>query len=151
MTNQETKTVKLYRIENPTILAEKFGPNSHPDIVGQWFSADLAHTGDYLKKSTQTFGSDARVVDGAQLVVAQVPEDQLTEFAASSHPIAGNDDIDRDPDDYILPRDGSIPMIVIPLDLVIGEHRGKLSNVLELGEAKRKIVAFLAKAAQNGD
>ena len=69
----EINTTKLYRVENPSIPANPNGVTSHDEIVGQWFSPDIDYTLGYLPKATQTFGRGAKVVDGAQLVVAEVP------------------------------------------------------------------------------
>lgn len=138
----ETNTTKLYRVENPNIPTKPNGVTSHEKIVGQWFSSDLMYALNYLPKATQTFGRDTRVVDGAQLIVAEVPTDQLDDFDATTHPIAA--DMDIEPGNYILPRTGVIPMTVLPLDETLSDLRGGLNRWDRLSEAKRRIVGSVA-------
>ena len=142
MTDTETNITKLYRIENPNIPARPDGVTSHEDLVGQWFSPDLNYVGNYLRKATHTRGT---VVDGAQLVVAEVQTDQLASLAAQSHPTASSMDIE--PGNYIIPRDGTFPIEVIPIDEVVGELRGGLSRLDKLIEAKRRIAVHMGSAA----
>ncbi len=110
---------------------------SHPDIVGQWFSPNLNTAVNYLRKSTQTFGKDARPVDGAQLVVAHVPADRLEDFHVSRHPVAATMDVEND--NYIVPRDDTIETATVPLDETIGDLRGRLGNIANLIEAQKRI------------
>lgn len=120
---------KLYRIENPRNEANYHpdGITSHDDIVGGWFSPDLDYVTGYARKATQTFGRGSEVVDGARLVVADIPDDQVVRFEAARHPVASEMDIE--PHNYILPRDGSVSMTEIALDGVLGELRGRLGPV----------------------
>lgn len=145
MNNPETNTTTLYRIENPNIPSNPDGITSHKNLVGQWFSPDLDYVSQYLPKSTQTFGRNSEVVDGAQLVVAQVPTDVLPKLDAFSHDTASKMDIE--PGNYIIPRDGSIPMDTHPLDEVVDELRGNLNNFNKLTEAKRRIAVHLGAVA----
>lgn len=149
--------VLLYRIENPNIPAKKHDPEkplgsltSHPDIVGQWFSPDVNTAVRYLRKSTQTFGKEAGPIDGARLVVARVPDDRLDEFHVFRHETASKMDVESD--NYIIPRDGSVPIMEIPLDQTIGDLRGQLGNFNNFAEAQRRInelVESLGKTASN--
>lgn len=138
-------TTTVYRVENPTIQGTPNGVTSHEDLVGQWFSPNVDTALNYLRKSTQTFGKDARPVDGAQLVVAHVPTAQLDELHVSRHPIAASMDVEND--NYIVPRDGSIATDVIPLDEAIGDLRGQLGNFNKQREARQRIHAMLGEVA----
>jgi len=143
----ETKTtlIDLYRLENPNIPSHPDGITSHEDLVGQWFSPNLDTALTYLRKSTQTFGREAEPVDGAQLVVAHIPVDQLSSMHVSLNPTASRMDVEGD--NYIVPRDGSIPIDVIPVDEAVGDLRGKLGNLVHLQEAKDRVWSVLGKAA----
>lgn len=131
----------LYRIENPNLPAEPNGITSHEALVGQWFASNLDTALVYLPKSTQTYGRGAAPVAGAQLVVARVPHDKLPEFHVYEHAIAREMDIEND--NYIIPRDGSVPMTTLPLDDVLGDLRGRLGRFPELQEANRRIAAHV--------
>ena len=147
-----TETVKLYRIENPTIPARHnpdtplVSSTSHPDIVGQWFSPNLATASHYLRKSTQTFGKDAHPVDGAQLVIVEVPTDKLSDYHVSQHPTAKHMDVEGD--NYIIPRDGSAPIQEVPLDPIIEDLKGRLGNIQNLQEAQRRIAELVEGIGQ---
>ena len=138
----EINTTKLYRVENPSIPANPNGVTSHEEIVGQWFSPDIDYTLGYLPKATQTFGRGAKVVDGAQLVVAEVPTDKLDSLDATTHPIAASMDIE--PGNYILPRDETVPMTTVPLDGILGDLRGGLNRFDKLSEAKKRVMGHIA-------
>lgn len=84
----------LYRIENPSAYSVPNGETSHAELVGQWFSPNLDTALNYLRKSTQTFGKDAHPIDGAQLVIASLPMDQLETHHVSHHPIAATMDVE---------------------------------------------------------
>ena len=71
------ETISLYRIENKNIEKEPDGITSHKDLKGQWFSPDLETALVYLRKSQQTFGTEAKRIEGANLVV--VKESQRTD------------------------------------------------------------------------
>lgn len=129
----------LYRIENPNIAPNLNGVTSHEDHVGQWFSSNPEYVVGYLRKSTQTFGVDVKLVDGAQLLRAEVPTDRVEDFAASKHPIAENMDIESD--NYLIPRDGSVAVEVIPLDEIIEDLRGRLGDYNVIKEAKNRVLA----------
>lgn len=141
----QENAVPVYRVENPNIAAHPDGVTSHEELVGQWFSPNLSTATDYLRKSTQTFGPDAHVVDGAQLVVAYVPADKLDEHHVSRNSIAAGMDVEND--NYIIPRDSSYRMTTVPLDETIGDLRGKLGNFVKLTEAKRRVAARVGQLA----
>jgi hypothetical protein len=143
--SETPNTTPVYRIENPNIPSSPNGITSHEELVGQWFSPNVETALGYLRKSTQTFGRDAAPVDGAQLVVAHVPTDQLEALHVSSHPIAAKMDVEDD--NYIVPRDGSIPTDTIPLDDKIGDLRGQLGNLYKYREASDRVRAVLGGVA----
>jgi len=125
----QTKITKLFRVENPNIPARPDGINSHEDLVGQWFTPNLATATKYLQKATRQ--------PGAQLVVAEVPTEALDGLHVSRHPIAS--DMDVEPDNYLVPRDGTVPFSSIELDSTLGDLCGRLSNVRNLLEAQRRV------------
>lgn len=142
---------KLYRIENPNTLEyhQPDGITSHQSIIGQWFSRDIGYVANYSRKATQTFGRDAKVTDGARLIIADVPDDDIEKYRAQLHPIAGDMDIELD--NYILPRDGSIPIAEISIDETLGDLRGKLGRFDYLQEAKRRIADVALQAAKRNN
>lgn len=141
-----SETVNLYRIENPNIPADPDGVVSHRDLVGQWFTPNIntALNLNYLRKSTQTFGEEVQPVDGAQLVVANVPADQLEDYHVSRHPIALTMDVEND--NYLIPRDGTVPTTAIELDDVLGEMKGNI-RFGNLEEARKRVIAKLGKTS----
>lgn len=143
--SEAPKTTPVYRVENPNIPSTPNGVTSHEELVGQWFSTDVDAALGYLRKSTQTFGRDAAPIDGAQLVVAHIPVDQLDALHASHHPIAASMDIEND--NFIVPRDGSVATDVISLDETIGELRGQLGNFNKYREARERVHAMLGAVA----
>lgn len=143
--SETPKTTPVYRVENPTVPSAPNGVTSHEDLVGKWFSPNVDMALGYLRKSTQTFGRDAATVDGAQLVVAHVPVEQLDTMHVSRHPIAASMDVEND--NYIVPRDGSVPTDVIPLDETIGDLRGQLGNFNKYREARERVHAMLGAVA----
>lgn len=116
--SEHKKNTRLYRLENPNIPVQPNGITSHEDIVGQWFTPNLDAALIYLRKSTQTFGSKAKIIDGARLIMADMPTDRLTAYHVSQRAIASSMDVEND--NYILPRDGTIPMKELELDNVVG-------------------------------
>jgi hypothetical protein len=141
-TTSQTETTTLFRIENPNIYDEPDGKNSHADLVGQWFTPNLETATNYLRKSTQTFGRKANPVDGARLVIAQIPSDKLEGLHVSLHPVASTMDVEKD--NYLIPRDGAVTIAEIPLDEVLDGLRGKLGNYNNLKEAKRLVAEVAA-------
>jgi hypothetical protein len=135
----EKQTVELYRIENPSLklTREPDGVTSHVDLRGQWFSPSLDAALVYLRKSTQTFGREGRPVEGARLVVAHVPSDALDGYHVAKHPITSGMDVEDD--NYIIPRDGTVPMDVVALDETLGDLRGDLARVSSQLEAKQRV------------
>jgi hypothetical protein len=98
---------KLYRIENPNISTEPDGINSHPSLVWQWFAPDIAYTVNYLKKSQQIIVDRIiQPVPGVQLVVLEVPENELNKFHVSQNPTASKMDIE--PDNFIVPLEDQL-------------------------------------------
>ena len=129
-------TIPLYRIENPLHPNPRTpdGITSHEDIVGQWFSTDLATTMSYLSKSAQENG---KPIDGSQLVVAHIPRDRLENLHVTQHETAKNMDVEGN--NYVVPRDGTVDIEEIPLDPIIGDLRGKLNRPPVLHEALDRI------------
>jgi hypothetical protein len=76
--------------------------------------------------------------------VAQVPADQLEDFHISKHPIGATMDVESD--NYIVPRDGSIDTQVLPLDDVLGDLRGQLSNWEKQKQARELVTAHVGEA-----
>lgn len=136
---------QLYRVENPNIPAAPNGVTSDERLVGQWFSTNVDDALKYLAKSTQTFGVGAKAVDGAALVIADVPAKQLAAYRAQAHPVAAEMDIE--PGNYIIPRDGSVPTEVVPLDEAVGELRGQLNKFDKFTEAKKRILTQIGRTA----
>lgn len=142
----ETNTTQLYRIENPTIESTPDGVVSHTDLVGRWFTPNIDTAATYLRKATQTFGKDATVVDGARLIIADVPASDLESLHVSAHPIACTMDVEGD--NYILPAEASYPQTTIPLDKIMYDLRGNLGKFNQMNEAKirlHKIASNLGK------
>jgi hypothetical protein len=140
-------TTTLYRVENP-VHPEPRAPNgetSHEDLVGQWFSPNLSTAVRHLRKNTQTFGKNAKPVDGAQLVIVHVPQSELPGLHVSQHETASGMDVEND--NYIIPRDGSYPEQVIGLDDIVGDLRGRLGNYENFKEAKQRIHRTLGLSA----
>lgn len=136
MSNPET--VELYRIENPNIPANPDGMTSHPELVGQWFTPNLDTALGYLRKSTQTFDEDPLPVPGARLVLAHLNPQELEKFHVSQNRTARGMDVEND--NYLIPRDGTVPTEDIELDSVIEGLHGKLGRFQELMEARRRVV-----------
>jgi hypothetical protein len=134
---ENSETVRLFRVENPNIPARPNGTTSHEDLIGQWFSPNLDSALRYLRKSTQRFGKETGPVEGARLLVAELPTGKVESHHVSKHPIASSMDVEGN--NYLLPRDGSIPTTVIELDETLGELRGQLGNVKNLLEAQQRI------------
>ena len=137
----ETKTIPLYRIENPNIESHSDGITSHEDFIGQWFTPNLTTATDYLRKSTQTFGKESHPVDGARLVVADVPTESLDALQVSNHSIAATMDVESD--NYIIPRDGTYLITEVPLDDTIADLQGRLGNFNNFTEAQERIEALV--------
>ena len=66
-----------------------------------------------------------------------MPTEKLEALHVSRHPVAAGMDVEGD--NYIVTRNGDIPIITIPLDETIKELKGKLSRVDQLQEANRRI------------
>lgn len=149
--SEQTKisTVDLYRIENPNIPSNPNGVTSYPDLVGQWFSPSLDKVLGYLHKSTQTHGREATPVDGARLVVAHVPTDRLESLHVSRHPIPVSQNMETEPEDFLIARDGDIMFDLVPLDDVIPDLRGRLNRPPIKREAKERICAKLSEMAMS--
>jgi hypothetical protein len=145
---QTPATVQMYRVENPTIQSRPNGVTSHEDLVGQWFTPNLNAALVYLRKSTQTFGQQAGPIDGAQLVVARVSVDKVEDYHVAKNPTAAGMDVEQD--NYLLPRDGSISIETLPLDDTVGELRGKLGNLQNFTEAKRRVIEHLGGTGLTG-
>jgi hypothetical protein len=110
--------VPLYRFENPTVpfnLPE--GEHFNRQLAGQWFDLHLADAMANLGRVIYTSGMDETL---AQLAIAQVPTDKLDSFSARNHPIASR--MAHFKNDYIIPRDGSIPITEIDITQVIPDR-----------------------------
>lgn len=125
------ETISLYRIENKNIEKEPDGITSHKDLKGQWFSPDLETALVYLRKSQQTFGAEAKRVEGANLVVVKIPKEEFENLHVSKHPIASQMDVEND--NYIVPE--NIERNYINLDDV----QDKVGNFENLQKAKEQI------------
>ena len=133
----ETNTVRLYRIENPTITAQPDGAVSHEDLIGQWYTPNIGTATNYLRKVTQTFGEGSHLIEGAQLVVTDVPETDLEAFHVSKHPIASKMDVEVD--NYLIPNPERYPSTRVELDDTLGDLRGNLGRLDKLVEAKQRV------------
>lgn len=125
------ETISLYRIENKNIERKPDGITSHKDLKGQWFSPDLETALVYLRKSQQSFGTDAKRVLGANLVVVKISKEEFENFHVSKHPIASQMDVEND--NYIIPE--NIERNYINLDDV----QDKVGNFENLQKAKEQI------------
>lgn len=147
MSETAPPTTTLYRVENPSLPPNPAanGVTSHPDLVGQWFTPNLDTATNYLRKSTQTHTGPT---EGAQLVLAQVPTEQLPDMHVSRHPVASKMDVEGD--NYLLSRDGSTPMQTLPLDEVLGDLKGQLGKFDKLQEAKHRVELAVGQMALTG-
>lgn len=137
------KTIPLYRIENKNIEKEPDGITSHKDLKGQWFTPDLETALVYLRKSQQTFGTEANRVEGANLVVVKIPKEEFENLHVSKHPIASQMDVEND--NYIIPE--KIERNYISLDDV-QDKVGKFENLQKAKEQiKEKVKQFESKEA----
>jgi|GEM_PF-1266724 len=125
------ETISLYRIENKNIEKEPDGITSHKDLKGQWFSPDLETTLTYLRKSQQTFGAEAKRVEGTNLVVVKIPKEEFENLHVSKHPIASQMDVEND--NYIVPE--NIERNYINLDDV----QDKVGNFENFQKAKKQV------------
>jgi hypothetical protein len=137
------ETITLYRIENKNIEIEPNGITSHKDLKGQWFSPDLDTALTYLRKSQQTFGADAKRVEGVNLVVVKIPKEEFEKLHVSNHPIASQMDVEND--NYIVPE--NIERDYINLDDV-QDKVGNFENLQKAKEqTKEKVRQFESKEA----
>src|SRR3989344_1399094 len=136
------ETISLYRIENKNIEKEPDGITSHKDLKGQWFSPDLETALVYLRKSQQTFGTEAKRIEGANLVVVKIPKEEFEKLHVSKHPIASQMDVEND--NYIVPE--SIERNYISLDNV----QDKVGNFENLQKAKEQIKETLKQMGNAG-
>lgn len=126
----------LFRIENPNIYNEPDGIIWHENVRGQWFFDDIRHTRGYIHQVTVDRSGSQEVVDGAQLVIAHVPTDELQSYKASNHPIAS--ELKFEEIDYIIPRDGGIPTTTIGIDWLLNRLRYD-QNWKNTNKAQRRI------------
>lgn len=125
------ETISLYRIENKNIEKEPDGITSHKDLKGQWFTPSLETAISYLRKSQQTFGTEVKRIEGANLVVVKIPKEEYENLHVSKHPIASQMDVEND--NYIIPE--KIERNYISLDDV----QDKVGNFENLQKAKEQI------------
>jgi hypothetical protein len=122
---------KLYRIENPNISTESDGITSHESLVWQWFAPDIPYVINYLRKSQQIrVNNTIQAIPGSQLVILDIPEDELDKFHVSKHSIASKMDVE--PNNYVIPLEDRAKYVrhTISLDdmeLVWGNFK-KLQN-----------------------
>lgn len=138
-------TTSMYRVENPNISARPDGITSHEDLVGQWFSPNLNTALGYMRKSTAKSKETGQPVEGTRLVVAQVPSSDLYGYHVSQHPIASHMDVESD--NYLIPRDGSVPLEEIALDPIVAELGGQMGDFLKFSEAKQRVIVYLGDLA----
>ena len=136
-----SEVTQLYRVANPNLRQRGESEVSHPEIVGQWFTPSPEWASAFLRK--------ANAKPGAQLVVAEVPTEELDALHASQHPIASKMDYQGDAGgNYIVPRDGSYKTTTVPLEPVLGELYGmRLGELSKFDEAKRRILLHLGDLA----
>jgi hypothetical protein len=111
----------LFRVENPSLqFNQPEGDYFARELAGQWF--DLTIDGAFANLSRVTWFSLRRNAP-AQLAIAVVASSELEDYSASNHPIASA--MNHFSDDYIIPRDGSIPVFEIDIDNIV---RGEVSG-----------------------
>lgn len=147
-----SEKIKLYRVENPNVptqpQTESVGGTSHPELRGQWFSTELDKALHYLPKATQykPEGKGLRPfvpVDGAVVHVAEIDSDKLDMHLAANHPAVMAMDMDIEPlEDYIVPRHAIIS--TMPVDSLVGESRGKMTNLGERRAATDRVRGAIA-------
>ena len=114
--------VLLYRVENPTLpFNQPEGDYYKRELAGQWF--DL-HLDGALANLTSVWAFNRRCDAPAQLAIAQVLPDELESYHASNHPIASR--MAHFNDDYIIPREGSVPVAEIDIS---GTNRGHMDKL----------------------
>ncbi len=116
--------VPLYRIENPAAPNDyansedpydfNRGLISHPDILGQWFFREASDTFGYVQKAIYRYPEHS---DSAQFIVGYPLADEVEALRAEYHPIASRMRFNRG--DYIVPRDGSIPVEVFSIKSLV--------------------------------
>jgi hypothetical protein len=84
-----------------------------------------------LRKSQQTFGAEAKRIEGANLVVVKIPKEEFENLHVSKHPIASQMDVEND--NYIIPE--NIERNYINLD----DIQDKVGNFENLQKAKEQI------------
>lgn len=134
------ETISLYRIENKNIEREPDGVTSHKDLKGQWFTPNLDTALTYLRKSQQTFGTEANRVEGANLVVVKIPKEEFENLHVSKHPIASQMDFEND--NYIIPE--NIERNYINLDDV----QNKIGNFENFQKAKKQVEEKIESSEQ---
>jgi hypothetical protein len=74
-----------------------------------------------------------------------VPEGKLESYHVYKHPIAKHMDVENN--NYIIPRDGSIPIQVVDLDEILDDLKGSLGNFQQLSEAKKRIIEKIGEVS----
>jgi hypothetical protein len=127
----------LYRLENPSIYNKPDGVIWHEDVRGQWFHSDIDNTRGYIRQVVVDRSGDGAVVDGTQLVIAHPLMDELNQYRAEIHPIAST--LHYGSNDFIIPRDGSVPITEISIDWLLGRLRNNIYKRESVDKAQRRI------------
>lgn len=131
----ENQTTKLYRTENPSHDPEHASPNG---FTGRWFSPDInkALHFNYLGRAAKR--------GGVNLLVAQVPTEQMNDYLAANNAEVIESGVDFEPnEDYLLPRDGSVPFQIVSLDGLVEKLGKSPSNLMIYKETRDAIMRFL--------
>jgi hypothetical protein len=146
------RNTPLFRIENPNIYNQPDGIIWGEEVRGQWFYPDIGYMRGYIRQVVNLRGGipvegatfpyeDSPAVDGARLVIAQVPLQVLPLYRAEVHPVASR--MAYNPLDYIIPRDGSVPITELSLDVALGSLRRNLyaKDSLDMAQTKIELLA----------
>jgi hypothetical protein len=161
MLDDKQNTTPVFRIENPNINNPPDGIIWHEELRGQWFSSDIENTKGYIHQVTYdrspyfstvdeiNYVKDTPVVNGARLVIAYVISNHLESYRAAYHPIASK--LSFMGNDYIIPRDGTIPITEISIDRLLGRLRFNLfkGNNEERAQARIRRLAQVAVLLSN--
>jgi len=112
--------VPLYRLENPSLpFNQPEGAFFAQKLAGQWFDETLIGAFSNLSRVN---AFSRRCNAPAQLAIARVVPDKLTEYLAANHPIASK--MNYMDSDYIIPRDGTVPIMEVDIDEALHSNEG---------------------------